>query len=143
MNKNWKHKDCWKLEGLNFLVEITRHEAERPDADSGEGPHWWAVYACIYPSHPLFAAFIHNGGIFQPATAGLPLHCGRTYHHCHASSGGRYLSHQVGSDYHHLYSQRFTDYATREEAVEVFSDAEKLFDHLSAIQPIPATTDEL
>jgi hypothetical protein len=43
-----------------------------------------------------------------------------------------FTSMQVGADYHHLHDDHFTHYATREDAYEVFEDAQRLYDWLEA-----------
>ena len=69
--------------------------------------------------------------MFQPAANDLPLHCGPTFLEYHIGQDGKVESLQVGSDYRHQGDARFSHYKTREEAWQVFQDAEELFTHLS------------
>lgn len=132
-NEHWSHKDAWKRIGKDFLVEITRHEIERSDfTDYDDGLHRWCVYAYIYPKHPHFEKF-EGGAMHQDAACALPLHCGPSYLRLHRDDDGDVTSVQVGSDYNHLHDNRFTHYATAEDAAEVFRDAERLFDVLTSM----------
>lgn len=132
----WDHKDEWRRQGKHFLVSVTRHFAPvcRPD----QGPHRWAVYAFIYPNHPLFDTF-HGEEMFQPASNALPLHWGPTFLRQHRGDDGQICSIQVGADYNHLHDDRFCDYATADDAIEVFNDADELFEYLGRV---PGVTHE-
>jgi hypothetical protein len=74
----WDHKDEWRRRSENFTVVVSRHFAsgQNSESEDGVGPHRWAVYAYIYPSHPLFAGFDRTGTMSQPAALSLPLHGG-------------------------------------------------------------------
>lgn len=122
---DWDHKDVWRRRGKDFLIEITRHSVR---AEEWEGPHRWAVYAYIYPKHPHFSAF-EGPQMFQDAASMLPLHCGPSLLE-YPMYEGKVTSVKVGADYHHLHDERFSRYATKDEAYEVFKDAEELFEQL-------------
>lgn len=126
---NWDHKDSWRRRGTNFMVEITRHSVSVPEYES-EGPNRWCVYAYIYPAHPHFAAF-SGPAIYQDASSQLRFHCGCSFLE-YPMYDGKVTSVKVGADYHHLHDERFTRYATAEEAYSVFADANELFDQLQA-----------
>jgi len=129
MTDAYEHKDVWTRRAVTFCVQVSRHTAT-PHAP-GEGPNRWCVYAYLYPTHPHFASF-DGDKIFQPAATALPLHAYPSLLERHRDAKGDVASIQVGADYHHLHDERFTDYATREDAAEVFRDAEDLFAWLSA-----------
>lgn len=129
--ENWRHKDSWGRRGKDFMVEVTRHRSELGVDECGEGPHRWCVYAYIYPSHPHFASF-SGPHIWQDATQALPLHGGCSLLN-YPMYEGKVTSVQVGADYHHLHDDRFTHYATADEARVVFEDAEELFEKLQAM----------
>lgn len=132
-DKYWSHKDAWKRSGQNFLVEVSRHDVERSSfSDIEDGRHRWCVYAYIYPKHPHFAKF-EGGQMWQDAACALPLHCGPSYLRYHHDDNGNVTSVQVGADYNHLHDNEFTHYSTKEEASEVFEDAESLFDVLASM----------
>lgn len=126
----WTHKDEWRQFGKNFLITITRHGEK--SSDQCEGPNRWAVYAYVYPKHPYFAKFINSGGMSQDACTAMPLHSYPSFFRAHVDAdNGSITSFQVGADYHHLYDERFTHYATKEDAAEVFNDAQELHDWLT------------
>lgn len=126
----WEYKEEWWQRGKNFLVVVKRFSVDvRPDVPYA-GPHRWAVYAFIYPGHPMFPEF-SGRDMWQPAATALPLHGGPSLLRWHYNDDGTPSSVQVGADYNHLHDTHFTTYATKVEAAEVFSDAEELFEHLS------------
>lgn len=127
---NWGHKDEWRLRGNDFMVVVSRHAVEMPDAYRIDGPHRWCVYAYIYPKHPHFAAFSGDDDMLQEAAQCLPLHGGPSLMRMHWDKAGKALSAQVGADYNHLHDDRFTHYETRVAARDVFDDAETLFERL-------------
>lgn len=126
----WLHSDNWKRMGTHFLVEVARHSVELPpNYPLGDGPHRWCVYAYIYAKHPRFARF-DGDRMWQQAAVELPLHGGSSYLKWHSELGKPPHCVQVGADYNHLHDDRFTHYATEDEAAEVFRDAGELFDFL-------------
>lgn len=127
----WSRKEEWWRRGAGFLIVVKRHEEPKSACDFDEGPHRWSIYAYIYPSHALFNTFDGND-MWQPAALCLPLHCGPSFLRWHYGEDGNPTTIQVGADYRHLHDARFTQYATPEQAREVFEDADRLFDHLSS-----------
>lgn len=123
---NWAHKDEWRVFGDNFCITITRHSGT--PIDRSEGRNKWAVYAYVYPEHPLFDE-LKDKDMF---TTGLPFHCGGSFFQKHESEG-KITAIQVGADYNHLHDAHYTHYVTREDAGEIFEDAEELFKHLQEI----------
>jgi hypothetical protein len=123
----WTHKDEWKRQGDTFCIVISRHEGT--PIDFTEGIHRWAIYAYIYPKHPLFKEF-DGEKMFQHATSILPLHWGCSFLRVH-NNGKEITSYQVGCDYHHLHDSHYTHYRTKDDASEVFFDADELFDFLT------------
>lgn len=124
---DWEHKEEWHKRGTQFLVVVKRHY-NKPFRVS-DGGNRWCVYAYIYPKHPLFQSF--NGtDMSQSAASDLPLHCGPSFLQWYFNADGEPTSVQVGSDYNHLHDDSFTRYIAKEEASNVFRDAEKLFKHL-------------
>jgi hypothetical protein len=121
----WDHKDLWRKHGKDFLIEVSRHNASPSSIDMEAGPHRWCVYAYIYPKHPHFANF--NGPrMWQDATRDLPLHGGASLLD-YPMYEGKVTSAKVGADYNHLGDTEFTHMATKEDAAEIFVDAECLF----------------
>jgi len=136
MSTAWNRKELWRKFGANFLVEISRHEepARFPSGCYDEpGPHRWCVYAYIYPKHPHFAAFDGSEDMFQEAACALPLHAGPSFCRKHLNAKGEVTAYQVGADYNHLYDDQFTRSGTPDEAIQVFNDADQLFERLSQI----------
>lgn len=131
---HWDHKDEWRKHGKNFLVVVSRHNQPSSDPYPDEGPNRWAVYAYIYPKHPHFAAF-DGPRKWQPAATCLPFHGGPSLLE-YPMYDGKVTSVKVGADYHHLHDD-FTNYATKEEAAEVFEDADRLFAWLQSKAEAP------
>ena len=126
----WNHKEEWYKRGADFRVVVRRWSFPESHWNQREGRQVWNVYAYIYPKHQLFDSF-EGPVMFQPAASALPLHCGPTFLEYHIGQDGQVASLQVGADYRHLGDERFSHYKTREEAREVFQDAEELFAYLS------------
>lgn len=126
----WRHKDEWKKRGTDFLIMVTRHSDTDPIAEITE--HKWCVYAFIYPEHPYFCKF-SGPHMWQDAACALPLHCGPSLLE-YPMYEGKITSVKVGADYSHLYDDRFSHMANRQDAHEVFSDADELYRWLCDIQ---------
>jgi len=122
----WEHKDEWKRSSNNFVVSVTRHSES---VKSYEGKNRWCVYAYIYPNHPYFEKIDQTGATYQDALTTMPLHCGASLFAC-PMYGGKVTSIKVGADYNHYKDDYFTYYNTKEEAYEVFKDADELFEWL-------------
>lgn len=125
----WRHKDVWGMDGKDFMVQVSRHSVTLISPGGGydaEGPHRWCVYAYIYPKHPHFAAFDGTEAMWQDAAAMLPLHGGPSLCRKHLDADGKVTSYQVGADYNHLHDWPYTQYATKDDARAVFSDAAEL-----------------
>lgn len=125
---DWAKKEEWHRRGQDFLVVVKHYTVDRVIS---EGVHRWNVYAYIYPGHPRFAKF-DGPAMFQPAANALHLHRGPSFLKWHRDDNMQVTSVQVGSDYNHLHDGAFTLAETPEQAAQVFSDAEQLFDQLSA-----------
>jgi hypothetical protein len=128
----WDHKDEWRKPGKDFVVVVSRHNGTSNEP-YGEGPNRWCVYAYIYPKHPHFAKF-DGPHMWQEAATVMPFHCYPSLLE-YPMYEGKVTSVKVGSDYRHLHDGRFTNYATQEEAAEVFEDADRLFGWLSERAP--------
>jgi hypothetical protein len=129
----WKHKDEWKREGRNFVVVVSRHSEAVMYEGSGydaEGPNRWCVYGYVYPKHPDFTSFDPNAPMYEQPTP--PMHGGCSFFKPHYKADGTIASFQFGCDYHHLGDWSFTQMETKEDAYEVFADAEALFEQLKA-----------
>lgn len=127
----WDKKQEWHKQGDGFLIVI-RHSVCHvlPKYFIDEVEDRWNVYAYIYPKHNLFKDF--NGlDMWQDAATRLPLHGGPSFLKWHYDDNGMATSVQIGSDYCHLYDDRFSNYKNIEEASEVLADAEQLFDYLT------------
>ena len=138
MSANWKHKDLWKLEGLNYVVEVSRHSVdlrEESGCYDAEGPHRWCVYAYIYPKHPLFSRFDQSKGMWEQPDLGF--HGGTSLFQPNYKDDGVICSFKVGGDYNHLHDWMFTQMATKDDARTVFQDAEEIAAHLQATEAQP------
>ena len=130
MSKNWKHKDLWTLRGKDFAIEVSRHSVATMAPN--EGINRWCVYAYIHPTNPYFSKF-EGDDYWQDATQCMPFHGGCTYLE-YITRGGKVTCIKVGADYSHYRDDHFYHYATKDDAWEVFSDAEELFLVLSHIE---------
>ena len=124
-NSKWDHKDEWRRRGKNFSVLVSRHTAL---ADRETGPNRWCIYAYLYPMHPHFSVF-DGHSIYQHAAEIMPLHCGASMVDF-PMRNGKITAIQVGCDYHHLYDDVYSFIETKEDACQVFEDADTLFDWL-------------
>lgn len=125
----WLRKDEWSHRADSFLVVVSRLSEPRPESRHDMGEHRWTVYAYVYPQHPLFAKFNPSGGMWgQPDLHG---HWSPSLYRAHCDTTGSIKSHQLGWDYAHDGDSRFSFMATRNEASEVFWDAQKLYDELA------------
>lgn len=129
--KDWKKVEKWQKEGTHFLVEVMHFVVDYTSLlQENAGCHRWCVYVYIYPQHPLFYEFDSSNNFFQPAASKIPFHVTATFlkHHTNFQDIGIVTSIQVGADYNHLGDERFTHMSTPEEAINVFQDAENLYD---------------
>lgn len=133
----WAHKDEWHQRGKHFLVVVKHHTESISEINPYEGPHRWTVYAYIYPKHSQFGYF-SGPEMYQPAASALPLHGGPSLLRWHRDDDGTPTSVQIGADYNHLHDEEFSHYATADDAAEVFHDADRLFQHLSAVTVVCA-----
>ena len=130
---DWDHKDEWLIRKNTFTVTVTRHNVH---TENDKGHNRWCVYAYIYPTHPHFKNFDGNY-MWQPAALELPLHgflAGPSLLKWHRDNDGSIGSVQVGADYNHIDDERFTFMTTKEEALEVFQDAEILINFLERME---------
>jgi len=126
----WSYVEEWYKRGVDFQVRVKRWSLPVSAHSRSKGRQFWNVYAFIYPKHRLWDSF-EGTDMFQPAASALPLHCGPSFLQYNIGRAGKVESLQVGSDYNHLGDERFSHYKTREDAWEVFQDAEELFAYLS------------
>lgn len=117
--KTWRYKDNGGL----FVVDVV-HWVDKRSLKMSPKPleHHWNVYVYIYPDHPMFDKIEeeHTGSV------SLPLHWGASYNRWTYDSSGSVICKKIGSDYQHIYDERFVGYSTEDEAWEVFKDAEEL-----------------
>src|ERR1700749_75877 len=130
----WGRRDSWRKHGKDFMVEVY-HYTETPREETswygeGEGPHRWNVYAYIYPKHPHFAAFKRDEGMWQEAGATLGFHGGVSLLE-YPQYDDKVTCVKVGCDYNHLHDAPYTRMENREQASEIFDDADTLFERLT------------
>lgn len=91
--------------------------------------HKWNVYVYIYPTHPLHKTF-NGDGLFQDAICEMPLP--RTCSFCRTqhNNKGEPQTIEVGVDYAHLCDDHIKNFATREDAIQMFRDADILIDYM-------------
>lgn len=129
----WDQQEKWKTrvcEGLACLAQIevvhwtlggvVEYQGRR-------GNNHWNVYVYLYPKHPMFAAFSAADVDTYEITRDMPLHGGQTYFERHFNEAAEVTSVQVGCDYGHYGDEMYSQFATKDDARLVFSDAEDLF----------------
>lgn len=130
--KVWDHKDEWRKTGNNCRVVVSRHNGYY---DTGrKGVNRWAVYAWIYPPHPLFAKFDGTNDCYQNGIDDMPFHGDITllrYHRGDSDKITEVTAIQVGADYDHLYDERYSFISTKDEAGDIFTDADLLLSWLN------------
>jgi hypothetical protein len=121
----YNKSESWATRGDNFCIEVKHWKS----GDSNR----WNVYAHIFEEHPIFKDIEKQKN--------LTLHWGPTYHKLKTvddiekhkwSKLSKTIT--IGSDYAHLYDERFEMFSTKEDAWEVFEDAEILFNELQGEQ---------
>ena len=124
--KTWRYIDNGGL----FTVDVVHWVDKRPLKMSHKPlEHHWNVYVYIYPDHPLFERIESEDFC---AAEFLPLHGGVSYHKWLYDSTGAVIYKKIGSDYQHIYDERFAGYSTEDEAWEVFRDAEELIQFMES-----------
>jgi len=101
---------------------VSRHEGAE-DLREGIGKFRWCVYCYIYKGHKFFGKELPE----------LPFHGGITYTKKHVDAMGNCTSYQLGADYSHIWDNHFTHMELKEEAEEVFQDAELLYNRLEEL----------
>ena len=153
---DWSHKDIWtaraERNGRICVIEVSRHtkewvgrqrEAGNPYIDPFEDENGWCIYALIYPEHPLFALIDPSKKEWEnEAIQEMPLHGGCTYFVPHFSPAKEITSYEIGCDYSHYGDGHCAHYATKEEAQEIFDDADELMEWLLSYSPSTATETE-
>ena len=101
-----------------------------------EVKHWtddrgnhWNVYVHIFPKFPGFDALEEK--MLTKIPVDMPW--GPSYCKWDRNEKGEVIVKTYGSDYGHIHMERFEKYSTREEAVEVFEDAEHNWNQMSEI----------
>lgn len=126
-------KTIWLHKGKDFTVEVVvwrNPEQVIPVNLSDIVPQYhWNVYAYIFPKHPMFEQIIKED-LFDYGTD-IPLHWGASYHQWKYDKNNSVLCKKIGCDYQHLHDDRFGRYATKEEAWEVFRDADSLIEFMN------------
>ena len=110
------HKsECWILKDYKypFKVEV-KHWV------SGDGKNQWNVYAYLFQAFPNFENLKECIGADIPVS----MNWGNTYCKWDRDKNGEVTCKTYGSDYKHIHQERFEEYSTREDAFEVFEDAE-------------------
>lgn len=129
---DWKHRDEWTANRHSNVcrVQVSRH------TKNDEGENGWAVYALVFPDHPLFPVLLaaHQAKTPYydiPEVSAMPLHCGCSYFDA-IESEGKVVSFKVGCDYSHLHDARYERSSKPDAVPDVFDDARILLERLLA-----------
>ena len=125
-------KTLWYYKGDSFTVEVAvwsnpkeREVLPKELFDSIPEYHW-NIYVNIFPKHPLFDKVVKEE-LFDYGID-LPLHWGSSYHKWDYDASGNVVAKRIGCDYQHCDDDRFGKYKTKEQAWEVFRDADELIE---------------
>lgn len=136
---DYKHKDVWNktYNEHNFSIEVVRWSF-----DSSPYEHNWNVYAYLYPKHPLFVVLRdeEDKSTYSDSLDDIPFHCGCTLRQYIKTNEDECV--KIGSDYQHYMDDRFRQYKTKEQALEVFVDAERLARYLIAYGKTEPSSEE-
>lgn len=128
---NWNHRDEWTNHGDGFTILVSRHGVEETNYRTGE--KWiankWCVYVVIRAGHKLYEKLKDNDGLWHPDINPMPLHGGCSY----VKRFDGYI--KIGCDYSHINDDVCQGWKTRENALEVFIDAEQLYDYMVNYEP--------
>lgn len=111
----WTKVDKWRQRFDTFCVEISRHST----GDDNK----WCIYLYVYKTSPLHA-LITTDDWWQDCLNELPLHCGVSFFERMNACI------KIGCDYNHLHDDHCLQWATREDALRVFLDAETLITYM-------------
>lgn len=129
---DWRKKTTWiKDDNGTYRVEVVHHTTQ-PSGDPEPVNHW-AVYAFIYPRHPLFARFTGKE-MWQAATSALPGHSYCSYLEKHTDDDGRVCSWQVGWDYGHDGDEQYANLSADQPHVVMY-DAGQIIATLEEMKP--------
>lgn len=125
-------KTMWYHKGAGYTVEVAvwSNPKERellPQNLLDAIPEYhWNVYVHIFPKHPVFDMVVKDE-LFDYG-ADLPLHWGSSYHKWDYDASGTVIAKHIGCDYQHCDDDQFGKYKTKEQAWEVFRDADELIE---------------
>ena len=131
-NIDWSHRDEWTANRYSHVcrVMVSRH------TKNDEGENGWAVYAIVFPEHPLFPVLLAAHQAKTPyyriqEVSDMPLHCCCSYFDA-VDRAGKVISFKIGADYGHLHDDLYLRRNTADEVPGIFDDARLLLDHLMA-----------
>jgi hypothetical protein len=128
--EEWKIKECWCKHIYIDLTQIANVEIVRWGREEN---YCWNVYCYIFPTHSLFNKIKGYKNYYKhKELEKLPFHGGITYgEKIKSNNTNKIVSIKIGSDYQHCDDNRFKKKVTREEAWEVFNDADILLKYLT------------
>lgn len=128
MSDPWKKSTTWSREsGDGFTVEVKNVEIERIPGVLYRANGWF-IYAYVHNTHPYFNTLMRQKGLDSGGELGM--HWGCTYRRDHRNDEGAVTCIQVGCDYRHYGDEYYESLETKEEAGEVFEDANRIFNIL-------------
>ncbi len=128
----WQPKEEWSFtDNKSFRVTVKHWVNDWADSTGRRGPDNWNVYIHVYPAHPHFPLFNADMDSGDSACQAYDFHGGATYFTAHRKKDS-VSSYEIGCDYAHLYDERFSRMATKDQAREVFLDAENLVRYMES-----------
>jgi len=106
--------ETWTFPRCNFFTLDVKHWVSGDD-------NKWNVYVYFYPEFPNFE------DLKEELMTPLPIefNWGNTYCIWNRNEKGEVFSKCYGSDYQHIHQERFAGFSTKDDAFEVFNDAEE------------------
>jgi len=119
----------YRYKSSNFMVEICHWKNTSSIVFPIENK--WNVYVYVYDNHPLFND-ITSESLSDYGSVSFPLHSGASYHRWFFDNKGKCLYKKIGSDYGHVWDERYSSYETLNEAYQVEKDAKELFEFMES-----------
>ena len=114
--KEWENMESWLKKGITFNVEVKRWSY----TSNKILKNMWNIYVYYFRLDDDFDKVKEN----NDDLLGYNFHGGITYHKVEDS----FI--RIGCDYAHAGDDRFHTYSTKEEALEVFKDADEIYQYL-------------
>lgn len=136
----WRRKEEWVKEGKHFRVSVVHWYTDEFHGETFYYPRKekWNIYLYFYKNHPFFDKFTSEDIYAHEQPEPVGLHGGITFYRAHKDKKNEIICHEIGCDYGHYRDDRFETMVTKEDAEEIFCDAEYAFEilqNMSNVEP--------